>query len=115
MKKTVLACAAACALALPAAAAPVAAPSAATTTDGYAFSTGLKGLSFALPTSGTPTFGFTYFVTPTGALRADVGINFQIAGSNPGPGTDFSFSVALAYRAYLARYGRLYPFLQPGL
>ena len=119
MKKSPFACAALLALSLPAAAAPIGSPPATTTTttadDGFAFAAGMKGLSFALPSSGAPTFGFTWFVSPTGAIRLDVGLDLQLANAQPTGGSDFAFSVEASYRAYLARFGRLYPFLQPGI
>lgn len=76
------------------------------------FHEGLKGLSFALPAGGGPTLGFNYFLSPTGALRLALGINLGLTNQ---PGTNFDFSVEVAYRAYMGTFGRLHPFLQPGV
>ena len=83
----------------------------------FANSAGDKGLSFALPAGGAPTFGATYFLTSNTALRLDVGINLQLANAKPTGGADLAFSVEVAYRIYLARVagGRVHPFLQPGV
>lgn len=91
-----------------------AAPSPVFTEDGPALTQGMKGLEFALPASGTPAIGVTYFIAPDAALRLDLG--FNLAFSSPdGSGAQTEFSIGLGYRLYFVRVGRLHVFAQPEL
>lgn len=75
---------------------------------------GWIGISLGLPAGGAPTAGITYFVSDTGALKLDLGIDFgtKVVGgtSEFQPG----FSAEIGYRAYIAKAGNLSPFVQPG-
>lgn len=71
---------------------------------------GWLGISLGLPAGGAPTAGITYFVSDTGALKLDVGLDFGTKQSTFQPG----FSAEVGYRAYIAKAGNLSPFVQPG-
>ncbi len=75
---------------------------------------GWLGISLGLPAGGAPTAGITYFVSDTGALKLDVGIDFgtKVTGGQ----SEFlpGFSAEVGYRAYIAKAGNLSPFVQPG-
>ncbi len=75
------------------------------------FSAGTLGLEFGLPSGGGPTIGGSYFLTPNGALRVDLGLGANFA---PSPAS-FAFSLEVGYRDYLATFGKLRPFVEPGL
>jgi hypothetical protein len=97
--------------AAPPAAAPAAAPASTPASDGnYGPHQGWLGISLGLPAGGAPTAGLSYFLSDTGALKLDFGLDFGTKGGTFLPG----FSAELGYRMYIAKAGNLSPFVQPG-
>lgn len=85
------------------------APAAASADGTYGPHQGWLGISLGLPAGGAPTAGISYFLSDSGALKLDVGIDFGTKSSVFRPG----FSLEVGYRAYIAKAGNLSPFVQP--
>ncbi len=74
---------------------------------------GWLGISLGFPAGGAPTAGFSYFLSDTGALKLDFGLDI---GKKASTGKFVGgFSVEAAYRLYVAKAGNLSPFVQPGV
>jgi hypothetical protein len=77
----------------------------------FGFNAGDKGLVVGLPAGGGPTVGFSYLLSSSAAVEANIGLGLQFTTPSA-----FDFSVELGYRKYLGRVGsRLFPFFQPGV
>lgn len=94
----------------PATTTPPAAAASASADGSYGPHQGWLGISLGLPAGGAPTAGISYFLSDTGALKLDFGLDFGTKGAEFRPG----FSVESGYRAYIAKAGNLSPFIQPG-
>jgi len=68
------------------------------------------GIQVSLPAGGDPTFGFTYFVADTAALRADLGLGITSAN-----GATQVFSAEVGVRVYLAKFEHFMPFVEPAV
>jgi hypothetical protein len=71
---------------------------------------GEMGIQVSLPAGGDPTFGFTYFVADSAAIRADLGLGITSAS-----GATQTFSLELGVRYYFAKFDRFAPFIEPGI
>ena len=86
--------------------------SAATEHGSYGPHQGWVGISLGFPAGGAPTAGFSYFLSDTGALKLDFGLDI---GKKAATGKFVGgFSIEAAYRLYIAKAGNLSPFVQPG-
>ena len=92
-------------------AASVAQPPLAPLTDTYPTSKGTAGVSFALPSGGGQTVGFTYFLNNDLAATVDLGLDATFSPS----GTPAGFSLGIALRVYEAKHDRVGVFLQPSV
>jgi hypothetical protein len=68
------------------------------------------GIQVSVPAAGDPTFGFTYFVADSAALRADLGL-----GITSQSGATQLFSGEVGVRWYFAHFDRFAPFFEPGV
>ncbi len=90
--------------------APAQTATAASADGNYGPHQGWVGISLGLPAGGAPTAGISYFLSDTGALKLDLGMDFGTKQATFLPG----FSLEVGYRAYIAKAGNLSPFVQPG-
>jgi hypothetical protein len=70
----------------------------------------LVGVQFTIPSGGGPTLGLTYFLTDSGALHVDLGLDLELSG-----GAKSGFSIEGDYRLFVWKHGNLAPFIQPGI
>jgi hypothetical protein len=70
---------------------------------------GTLGVALGLPAGGQPTAGLTYFLSESGALRFDLGLDVPFK-----PDAKFNASIEVGYRSYFFSHGRLRPFFLPG-
>lgn len=71
---------------------------------------GEMGVQVSLPAGGDPTFGFTYFVADSAAIRADLGLGITTANNAT---QTVSFEGGLRY--YFTKFDRFAPFIEPGI
>lgn len=71
---------------------------------------GEVGIQVSLPAGGDPTFGITYFVSDSAALRADLGLGISSAS-----GATQTFSLEAGLRYYIAKFDRFAPFVEPAI
>jgi hypothetical protein len=76
--------------------------------------TGMKGLSFFLPSAGGAGLSLGLLMSPTSALRIEAALEWTLTDGRPVASSDFAFSLGLGYRMYLLQAGRLLGFLEPG-
>lgn len=78
---------------------------------------GTKGLFFAVPSGGGPTFGAGYFLSADAQLRFEFGLSLSTR-EDPATGdraNQGGFSLEALYRMYKPVVGKLTWFIQPGL